>query len=141
MPKWWKIGFVSVLLVTTGASSAHVAMREPALETGAVQASSYPEDNGLDWNWGPEDQPCEIYETCQIIEVFETARCSKQIEIELHLEDAKEQWVDAVPMVILSPMNSEPALIEIGVDRTDFEYFAIGEVRCTASAPTVEATL
>ena len=51
MPKWWKIGFVSVLLVTTGAFFTHLALKDPAL-TGEHEAAvaEYKYENNLDWN-------------------------------------------------------------------------------------------
>ena len=141
MPRWWKIGFVSVLLITTGALSAHFALKDPAF-TGEHEAAvaEYADSNYLYWEWSDE-VGCEIYERCQFIEVEGTDRCPEQILIQMHLEDINDEWVDSASTVMHSPGQKGSARIELGVDRTDFEYFVVGNIRCTAAIPNVEAGL
>lgn len=139
MPKWWKIGFAFVLLVTTGALSAYVALQEPTLdEEISAQVAEYADTDYLYWDWADE-AVCDLYERCQFIEIYNTARCADQILVPMRLEDANEDWVAAASTVMRSPGKHGGVLVELGVNRTDFEYFAIGDVRCTSALPTVEA--
>lgn len=141
MPRWWRAGFASVLLVTIGALGFQIALREPNTDAAQVEKSLFEEHDSLVWSWGPDGRACEIYDHCAFIEVLETARCVQQLSIELWLEDAKENLVATVPLVMNSPRQGGPTLIEVGVNRDDFEYFVVGAVQCTKTAPTVEAEL
>lgn len=142
MPRWWNIGFVSVLLITTGALSAHVALRDPIFE-GEHEAAvaEYKESNNLDWQWASADLECQIYENCVHIEVEGTNRCTEQIKVFSYLSDKNDDWVDSADLVVDSPMAHRNAVIEVGVNRDDFEYFNVGDVRCTTGVPTIEASL
>lgn len=141
MPRWWKIGFVSVLLITTGALSAHVALQEPKIDLPVPsEVAEYADSDYLYWDWA-EETDCEIYERCQFIKIYDTKRCPQQILVPMRLEDANDDWVAAESRVIRSPMQDDAVTVELGVDRTDFEYFVVGAIRCTTAIPTVEATL
>lgn len=142
MPKWWKISFVSVLLLTTSAFFTHLALKDPAL-TGEHEAAvaEYKDENNLDWNWGPAELECKVYENCVHLEVEGTARCENQIKIFMYLTDANDEWVDSADTVLQSPSKSQSTVIEVGVNRDDFEFFMVGDVRCTTGVPTVQATL
>ena len=142
MPKWWKIGFVFVLLVTTGAFFTHLALQDPAL-TGehAAAVAEYKAQANLAWDWNYEGLTCKEFDRCVFLEVENTSKCENQIVVEAYLADANDDWVAAADTVIPSPNASDVALIELGVNREDFEFFFVGDVRCTAALPTVEATL
>lgn len=140
--KSWKIGFVSVLLITSGAFFTHLALKDPAL-TGEHEAvvTEYKDEHNLDWQWGPAEVECQIYETCLHLEVEGTAKCENQIKIFIYLTDANDDWVDSADTVLQSPGKAQTAVVEVGVNRDDFEYFMVGDVRCTTGVPTVEAAL
>ena len=142
MPRWWKIGFKSVFLITSGAMSTHLALKDPALtgEHDAVVAE-YKDDVDLSWEWASSELECEIYENCVHLDVKETARCVEQVQIFVYLTDENDDWVDSANTVIQSPGQSGSATVEIGVNRDDFEYFMVGDVRCTTGVPTLEALL
>jgi hypothetical protein len=63
------------------------------------------------------------------------------LQIDVFLTDENEDWVDSAEMIIDSPRSSDAALIEVGVNREDFEYFMVGDVWCYSGVPTVEAVL
>ena len=142
MPRWWNIGFVSVLLVTTGALSAQIALKDPIFE-GEHEAvvASYKETNNLDWRWASDDLECKTYENCVHIDVEGTDRCDEQIKIFSYLSDENDAWVDSADLVVESPLQEGSTVIEVGVNRDDFEYFNIGAVRCTTGVPTIQAEL
>ncbi len=140
LPRWWNIGFVSALLTTTSALSAHVALQEPIFE-GEHEAvvTEYKSVNSLPWDWNYEDLSCQEFERCVFLEVENTSKCENQIIVEAYLADKNDDWVAAADTVMPSPNAAEVALIELGVNREDFEFFFVGDVRCTAALPTVEA--
>lgn len=141
MPRWWKFGFISLLVITSGAFVVHVALNEPPSGGGAsVAVPEHKDSEFLNWDWS-EEESCEIYERCQFVELIGTHLCPEQILIQMHLEDEKDEWVDSASTVIQSPGIKDSARIELGVNRTDFEYFVIGNIRCTSALPTVFAQL
>ena len=142
MPRWWNIGFVTALLVTTGALSAHFALQDPIFE-GEHEAvvAEYKEANNLDWQWASSALECQIYLYCVHIEVEGTNRCPEQIKVFSYLSDENDDWVDSADLVVDSPLSQVKAVIEVGVNRYDFEYFNVGDVRCTTGVPTIEAEL
>ena len=139
MPRWWNFGFVSVLLITTGALSAHVALQDPKVKAEEEPGvAEYKEGNNLDWQWASTDLQCQIFETCVHIEVEGTIRCPEQIKVFSYLSDENDDWVVSVDLIVDSPQLQGKAVIEVGVNRDDFEYFNVGDVRCTTGVPTVE---
>lgn len=142
LPKWWNIGFVSLLLITTGALSAHVALQDPIFE-GEHEAAvtEYKEANNLNWQWASTDLECQIYENCVHLEVEGTHRCHNQIKVFMYLTDANDDWVDSADTVLQSPGKAQTVVVEVGVNRDDFEYFMVGDVWCYSGLPSVEASL
>lgn len=142
MPKWWWVGLASVLLVTTAAFFTHLALKDPAL-TGEHEAAvaEYQAGTSLPWDWNYEELSCIEFDRCVFLEVENTSNCEDQIIVEAYLADAYDDWVAAADTVMPSPNATDVALIELGVNREDFEFFFVGDVRCTAALPTVEAEL
>ena len=140
MPKWWKIGFASVLLLTTGAFFTHLALKDPAL-TGEHEGTGaeFKSETSLPWDWSYEELTCKEFDRCVFLEVENTSKCKNQTIVEAYLADANDDWVATADTVMPSPNASDVALIELGVNREDFEFFFVGDVRCTAALPTVEA--
>ncbi len=134
MPTWWKFGFVASLLVMVGGLAVHVGIAKPEVEvTHDVVMWAGENDQTLSWGWGPEELPCDIFESCLYIEVHHTDSCDKQLRIEFRLTDADDNFVASKELVVESPQKSEPAPIEIGDNENDFEFFHVGEVFCTAA--------
>ena len=75
------------------------------------------------------------------LQVDETRLCKEQLQIDVFLTDKNDDWVGDAEMIIESPRSSGTALIEVGVNREDFQYFMVGEVWCYSGVPTVEAFL
>ena len=125
MPKGWWIGLASVLVITWSWPS---------------EAAVYQQPGSLAWNWS-EVEDCQQFDSCVFIEVRSTHKCEEQLLIDAAITDANDDWVANVSMVINSPRQSGTSLIEVGVNREDFEYFLVGDVSCTTGVPTVEDLL
>jgi hypothetical protein len=140
MPKWWKVGFASVSLVTAGAFCTHLAIGEHTLTNeheGVV--AEYKSETILTWDWNYEELSCQEFDRCVVLQVENTKKCENQIFVEAYLADENDDWVAAADSVMPSPKLADITLVEIGVYREDFEYFFVGEVRCTSKLPTVQA--
>lgn len=140
MPKWWNIGFAWVSLITASAFSVYLVLKDPpfiAEYEGEVAESK--EERNLDWDWASSDRECQIFENCVHLEIQSTALCENQILVIMHLTDEHDDWVDSADTVLKSPREDGPAIVEVGVNRDDFEFFMVGDVSCTTGLPTVEA--
>lgn len=138
MPKWWRVGFASVLIVTVSAQLAHWAFVDPFWQ-GQHEAvvADYSNSYSLNWHWSDKGD-CLQFDSCVLIEVDDTHRCEDQLQIDVWLTDANDDWVADGEMIIQSPRQSGPALVEVGANRDDFEYFMVGDVWCYSGLPTVE---
>jgi hypothetical protein len=138
MPTWWKFGFVGSLIVMASAFTVHVALDKPKV-VGSHQIVSFGDEaiQTLSWGWGPDEISCKEFDSCLSIEVHDTDSCEQQLEITFDLTDEHDNLIASEKMVIESPEKSEPTLIEIGVNRNDFEYFVMRDVMCT-SAPLTD---
>ncbi len=141
LPKWWRVGFASLLVITVSAQMVHWALVDQFWQ-GQHEAvvADYSDAYSLNWHWS-EKEDCEQFESCVFIEVDETGLCKEQLQIDVFLTDKNEDWVGDAEMIIESPRSSSVALIEVGVNREDFEYFMVGDVWCYSGLPTVEALL
>ena len=141
MPRWWKVGFVSVLVMTVSAQMVHWALVDPFWE-GQHEAvvADYTDSYSLNWHWS-EREDCEQFDSCVFIEVDETHTCEDQLQIDVWLTDKNDNWVADGEMIIQSPRQPGRALIEVGANRDDFEYFLVGDVWCYSGLPSVEASL
>lgn len=141
MPKWWRVGFVSVFLVTVSAQIVNWTLADP-FWVGQHEAvvADYTNSYSLNWHWS-DNEDCKQFESCVFIEVDETRQCKDQLQIDVYLTDKNDDWVGDAEMIIDSPKSAKPALIEVGVNREDFEYFMVGDVWCYSGLPTVEALL
>lgn len=140
MPKWWRVCAAGLVVVTAVAFGVHLSMREGGVGSSVVEAaaSELPE-NELTWRWEPAElEPaggCAKFENCVFVQVEDTARCGLRLQVDMYLTDAHDNYVAYADSVIVSPQVAEPVVIELGVDRDDFEYFAVSSISCTASAP------
>jgi hypothetical protein len=142
MPKWWRVGFLSVLILTFSALLTYVALLNPVFSGEHELAKvKYRETNNLPWAWADTDIECKEYISCVHISVAETKRCKNQLSIDVTITDKNDHWVGNVGMVVDSPNSASPAIIEVGVDRSDFEYFLVGDVICASSPPNQIASL
>ncbi len=141
LPKWWRVGFASLLVITVSAQMVHWALIDPFWE-GQHEAvvADYTNSNSLNWHWS-DNEDCRQFESCVFIEVDETRQCKDQLQIDVFLTDKNDDWVGDAEMIIESPRTSSTELIEVGVNREDFEYFMVGDVWCYSGVPTVEALL
>lgn len=128
------LGFTSGSLVTLCAFTYLAAVREMPNQT------TYGAQN-LNWDWAEGDPECQQYQQCVFIEVEDTHLCEEQIEIDAIITDELDDWVASAAMLIESPQQSGSVLIEVGVNREDFEYFMVGRVNCNVGLPTAEAVL
>ena len=104
--------------------------------------SESPEESlSLDWTWGPDELECKIYQNCVHLEVEDTDSCPNELLVWVVITDINDDWVAAEDNVLKSPRKTKSAIIEIGVNRDDFEYFNVLDVQCTTGVPTVEAYL
>lgn len=104
--------------------------------------SQSPEESlSLDWTWGPDELECKIYQNCVHLEVEDTDSCPNELLVWVVITDINDDWVAAEDNVLKSPRKTKSAIIEIGVNRDDFEYFNVLDVQCTTGVPTVEAYL
>ena len=141
MPKWWRVGFVSVLAVTASAQLVHWALDDPFWEAQhEAVVADYTNAYNLNWHWS-EEEDCIQFDSCVFIEVDETQLCKDQLQIDVFLTDKNDDWVADGEMIIESPRQSGRALIEVGANRDDFEYFMVGDVWCYSGLPSVKATL
>lgn len=142
MQTWWKFGFVGSRLVVASAFAMYVALDKPE-GVGSHQIVSFGDKalQTLSWGWGPDEISCKEFDRCLTIEVHDTDSCKQQLEITFDLTDENDNLIAYEKMVIESPHKSEPTLIEIGVNRNDFEYFVMSEVMCTSSPLTKTADL
>lgn len=141
MPKWWRVGFVSVLAVTVGAQMVHWALDDPFWEAQhEAVVADYTNAYSLNWHWSEEEE-CIQFDSCVFIEVDETQLCKDQLQIDVFLTDKNDDWVADGEMIIESPRQPGRALIEVGANRDDFEYFMVGDVWCYSGLPSVKATL
>jgi hypothetical protein len=143
MTKWWKVGFASVLTLTVSAQLVHWALVDPAWggqHAAHPESADYSEPGSLTWNWSDEED-CQQFEACVYIEVQGTHRCEEQLFIDAAITDGNDHFVANTSMVINSPRQSGFSLIEVGVNRDDFEYWLVGDVRCTSGVPTAEALI
>lgn len=142
MPKWWNMGFSLMSLITASAFSVHLVLKDPALtgehDTAVVE---YTEKSKLDWDWASSDLECQLFKNCVHLEIQSTARCENQLMVFMYLTDEHNEWVDAADTVLKSPREDGSAIVEVGVNRDDFEFFMVGDVRCTQSVPTIEALI
>lgn len=142
MPRWWNVGFVTVFAVTVAAQLTHWALLDPSLTGEREQVvSDRKAALNLNWDWASEDIKCKQFENCVHIAVDQTKRCNDQLAIEVAITDKQDNWVDNVDMVVPSPRQSGSTVVEVGVNRDDFEYFMVGAVRCTTGLPSAEADL
>ena len=142
MPRWWNVGFVTVFAVTVAAQLTHWALLDPSLTGEHVQAASDRKAAlNLTWDWASDDIQCTQFDMCVHIAVDQTNRCEDQLAIDVSLTDKKDNWVDIADMVVSSPRQPGSSVVEVGVNRDDFEYFMVGEVRCITSVPSAEADL
>ena len=139
MPRWWRVGFLSVLVITLSAQMVHWALVAPFWQ-GQHEAlvSEYTDEDSLDWQWGTMED-CKQFLSCVFIEVDETSRCEDQLQIDVWLTDIKDNWVADGKMIIESPKQPDSAQIEVGANREDFEYFNVGDVWCYSGVPNIEA--
>ena len=141
MQNWWKVGFISLLLTTTVAFTTHLVIREPNQNLATPsEVVDFTTPESLSWDWS-DGFECNIYELCQVIDVFDTASCEDQILVPVEIEDDHERWIASYSTVISSPKKQGVASIEIGFDQLEFEYLVIGELSCTAMVPTVKAEI
>ncbi len=140
LPKWWRVGFASLLVLTVSAQMVHWALVDPFWE-GQHEAvvADYSDSYSLNWHWG-EKENCEQFDKCVFIEVDETRMCEEQLQIDVWLTDKNDDWVADGEMIIQSPRQLGRALIEVGANRADFEYFLVGDVWCYSGLPNVEAS-
>ena len=137
MPKWWKIGFASVLIFTAGAFFTHLALKEPAI-TGEheVAGAENNTEGSLPWDWNYQELTCKEFDRCVFLEVENTNKCENQIIVEAYLADANDDWVAAADTVMPSSRSSAVAIVELGVNREDFEFFFVGSIHCVDALPT-----
>lgn len=142
MPKWWRIGFVTLLIVTVSAQLTHWILQDPSI-TGENETAkvAYHDTYDLPWKWATKNLDCQQFERCVKIVVDHTDSCDSQLAIDVSISDIKDNWVDNVSMIVDSPKASLPSTIEVGVNRTDFVYFLVGAVTCTTGLPNEQATL
>lgn len=142
MPKWWNMGFAWVSLITASAFNVHLVSKDPALTAEHDAAvAEYKEKRNLDWDWASSDLECQVFENCVHLEIQSTARCENQLKVFMYLTDEHDEWVDAADTVLKSPREDGSAIVEVGVNRDDFEFFMVGDVRCTQSVPTIEGLI
>ena len=142
MPKWWRVGFLSVLILTVGALLTHWALLDPIFSgEHELAKAEYRETNNLPWVWADPDIECNEYVSCVHISVADTKRCENQLSIDVTITDENDNWVENVGMIVNSPGKASSAVIEVGVNRSDFEYFLVGDVICTTSPPNQMANL
>ena len=134
MRKQGWLGFTSGLLATLCAFTCLAVIRELPNQT------TYGAEN-LNWDWAEGEPDCQQYLQCVFIEVDDTQLCDEQIEIDAIITDEHDDWVASAAMLIESSRKTDRALVEVGVNREDFEYFMVGRVNCNVGLPTVEALL
>lgn len=141
MPKWWRVGFATLLVITVSAQMVHGALADPFWE-GEHEAAvaDYSDAYSLNWNWS-ENEDCVQFESCVFIDVDETHLCKDQLQIDVFLTDKNDDWVADGEMIIDSPRRTGRAQIEVGANRDDFEFFLVGDVWCYSGLPSVEASL
>lgn len=141
MPMWWRVGFLSVLIVTVSAQLTHWALVDPFWQ-GQHEAvvADYSKSYSLNWHWSDKEDCVQFY-SCVFIEVDGTHLCKDQLQIDVFLTDKNDDWVADAELITESPRQSGRALVEVGVNREDFEYFLVGDVWCYSGLPTVEALL
>jgi hypothetical protein len=139
MPRWWRVGFTAVLVVTVGAQMTRWALLDPFWE-GQHEAvvADYTDAYSLNWHWS-ENEECLQFDRCVFIEVDETQLCEDQLQIDVWLTDKDDEWVADGEMIVESPRQSGRAQIEVGANREDFEFFLVGDVWCYSGVPTAEA--
>lgn len=142
MPRRWNVGFVTVFAVMVAAHPPHWALLDPSLTGEHEQAvSDRKAALNLSWDWASDDIRCKQFEMCVHIAVDQTNRCPDQLAIDVALTDKKDNWVDNSDMILASPRQPGSTIVEVGVNRDDFEYFLVGAVRCTTGLPSAEADL
>jgi hypothetical protein len=143
LPRWWKIGFTALLLITTGAFSATLALEKPSINTAPQNepaSTSEEPDESLTWDWS-EDFVCDLYALCQVIDVEDTASCPDQISVDVYLTDKNDDWLSDASVILNSPQEIGATPIELGSEEIEFEYLYVGDVKCTTGLPTLEAGL
>jgi hypothetical protein len=139
MPRWWRVGFASVLVITVSAKMVHWALVDPFWQgQHETLVSEYTDEDILNWQWST-DEDCKQFANCVFIEVDNTRRCEDQLEIDVWLADINDDWVAEGRMIIESPKQPGGAQIEVGANRDDFEYFNVGDVWCYSGVPNIEA--
>lgn len=78
---------------------------------------------------------------CVHLQVEDTDSCPNELLVWVVITDINDDWVAAEDNVLKSPRKTKSAIIEIGVNRDEFEYFNVLDVQCTTGVPTVEAYL
>ena len=141
MSKLWRIGFLSLLVVTVGAQLTNLALQGSKPKSSRVETVAEFDSHNLQWHWAADGKECQKYDSCVFIAVEQTQLCADQLEINVHITDINDEWVANTDMVIDSPNSSKSAVIEVGANRDDFEYFMVGAVRCTTGLPSAEGDL
>lgn len=141
MPKWWRVGFVSVLIVTVSAQLTHWALVDPFwLGKHEAVVADYSNSYSLNWHWS-DKQDCVQFDSCVFIEVDGTHLCKDQLQIDVFLTDKNDDWVADAELITESPRQSGRTLVEVGVNREDFEYFLVGDVWCYSGLPTAYSNI
>lgn len=140
MRKPWWVAFASVLVITLGAFGTHLVLREPEPKEAAVVAEAAG-PYSLNWRWASESLECQRFDACVHIAVDQTQLCPDQLEIRVVITDSNEDWVGNADMIVDSPKSAKATVIEVGVNRDDFEYFMVGDIWCYSGVPTAEAEL
>ena len=141
MSKWWRACVVVLLVVTGGAEITYWTLREPSSQVQPARPVQVFDSHSLHWHWAHESRECQKYDSCIHIEIDQTQLCPDQLEISVAITDINDDWVANTDMVIESPNSRKPAVIEVGANRDDFEYFMVGEVGCTKGVPNEEAEI
>lgn len=132
---------MGLLVVTFGAQLTNWAMQ--GSEPGSVNSQSVAafDSHTLQWRWASDDLECQKYDSCVFIEVEQTQLCPDQLEIHVHIIDINDDWVANTDIIVNSPNTNQSAVIEVGANRDDFEYFMVGDIGCTVGLPSAESKL